>query len=214
METELISILTFIVSVIVLLIAVLTLHEANKQSKQAREQTELLRRTLYGEIYETPPLKRVGFLKPMAKYEFKQDNRIRFNEDKKVEKDAYIYEEVTVPKNDKVPLSITWRTGEKQSLRHVQLGFELGYNRKPRIAKRLPGWAAEEIKPLQTSEFIDLDGYYHIEYPIPRKFGKEHAFIVEFEVETGDSGKYDFYIEVYSEEAKEAFKKTLKVIVE
>ena len=102
---------------------------------------------------------------------------------------------------------------EKQSLRHIQFGFGRGHNRKPRVTKRLSGWVAKEIKPLQTAEYIDLDGYYHVEYPTPRKFGRGSAFINELEIETGDVDNLDFHIEVYSEEAKESFKKTLKTIV-
>jgi len=201
MEVDITSILTFIV----LLVAIWTLYEANKQSREVRRQTELLRRTLYEEIYETPPLERVAFLKLKDKH----DERVLF--DRPIGGD--LFEEAILPKNSKVPLCITWRTMEKQSLRHIQLGFELGYKKRPRVVRRLCGWVAKEIKPLQIAEYIDLDGYYHIEYPIPRKFGKGSPFIVEFEIETGSARNYDFHIEVYSAEAKESFKKTLKVTV-
>lgn len=172
----------------------------------AIRQMGLVRRTLYGEIYEKPPLERVGFLD----LEIKRDNRVRFAE--VVEEN--IFEKVILPRNSKVPLLITWRTIEKQSLRHAQFGFELGYKVKPRVVRRLKGWVAKEIKPLRMVEYIDLDGYYHIEYHTPRKFGRKSPFIVEFEIETGNAKTYDFRLEVYSEEAKESFKKSLKVVVE
>lgn len=205
MVTDLTSILTFIV----LLIAVFALYEASKQSREARRQTELLRKMVYGEIYETPPLGRVGFLKPIAKH----DNRVRFN--KNVEGGGFIFEEVILPKNRRVPLSVTWRTTRKQSLRNLSFGFGLGHDKKPRIVKKLSGWAAKVItEPEKPRESIDLDGYYHIEYRTPRKIGMGEAFVVEFETETGGSGKHNFNVGIYSEEAKESFKKTLKVIVE
>jgi hypothetical protein len=195
------------VNVILVIIALSTLALVIRQ-------TRLMRRTLYGEIYEVPPLERVGFLKPEPKYKNKQDKRVRFDEDKKVEKDNYIFSEVTLPTNSLVPLIITWRTSKKQSLRHLRLGFKPRHNKRPRIVKRLLGWVAKEIKPLQVGEYIDLDGFYHIEYPIPRKFGKGSPFITEFEIKTREKGVYDFVIEVYSEEAKESFEKVLKVVVE
>ena len=191
-----------IISIILILIAAITLGFT-------AWQTYLSKKALYGQIYKTPPLEKVGFLNLVAKH----DDRVRFNENTKVERDSYIFEEVILPKNSRVPLAVTWRFKEKQSLRHAQFGFELGYNKKPRVLKRLSGWIAKEIKPVQKAEFIDLDGYYHIEYQTSRKFGKGSAFIHEFEIETGSSGNYDFHVEVYSGEAREPLKKILKVIV-
>lgn len=206
METDLISILTFIVAAIVLLIAVLTLYEANKQSREARRQTELLNRTLYGEIYERPPLERVAFLKLKGKH----DERVRF----KQAKGGNLFEEVILPKNSEVPLCITWRSKKKQSFRHLSFGFGLGYTKKPRVLKKLPGWTAKIIEPLKPLESVDLDGYYHIEYPRPRWVPMKMPFVTELEIETGSGGEHDFHFEICSEEAKKPFEKTLKVIVE
>ena len=187
-----------ILSLAVLFVSALTLYIVIRQ-------TELVRRTLYGEIYENPPLERVAFIDLRQK----PNRRVHFG--KPIDGD--LFEEAMLPRNSKVPLCITWRTKAKQSLRHIQFGFEQGYNGRPRVTKKLSGWVAKEIKPLQTAEYIDLDGYYHVEYPTPRKFGRESAFVNELEIETGGSGNFDFHIEVYSEEAKESFKKILKVIV-
>ncbi len=177
-------------------------------------QTYLARKALRGETYERPPLRRVGFLKPLPKYESDvgHDNRVRFN--KMVEGDNWIFEEVTLPKNSQVNLAITWCTKEKQSLQHVRVGFGLGHKVKPRIVRSVPWWAAKDINPLKPIEYIDLDGYYHIEYRISRKFGKGAPFIAGFRIETGSRREYRFCVNVYSEEAKESFEKILKVTVE
>lgn len=176
-------------------------------------QAYLASKALRGEAYERPPLKKVGFLKPIPQYEsdVKHDSRVRFS--KMVEKDSYIFEKVTLPRKSKVRLAITWRTKKKQSLRHVQVGFKLGHRAKPRIVRRVPWWRIKDINPLKPVEYIDLDGYYHIEYPDSRKFGRESAFIEGFEIETGNGENYNLYVEIYSAEAKEVFKKTLEVAV-
>lgn len=214
MAVDPINIIIFALVGFALLTAILTLRAANKQSREAIRQTELLRKTLYGEIYEKPPLRKVGFLKPLPKYESDvgHDNRIRFN--KNVERDGWIFEEVTLPRNSRVTLATTWRTKEKQSLQRMRAGFGLGHKVKPRIVRQVPWWAAKEINPPKPVEYIDLDGYYHIKYQISQRVGKEFPFITGFEIETGSGGKYDFSVSVYSAEAKESFKKPLKVIVE
>lgn len=207
MVTDLISILVFVVPAIVLLVAILTLREASKQSRAAKQQTELLRKMVYGEIYEKPPLERVGFLKLKGKH----DERVRFSQPI----GGDIFEEVILPKNTKAPLLITWRFKEKQSLRNLSFGFGLGHNKKPRVVKKLSGWAVKMMtKPEKPLEYIDLDGYYRIEHRTPRKIGMGTPFVIEFEIQTGSREKHDFNVEIYSEEAKESFKKTLKVIVE
>jgi hypothetical protein len=187
-----------IISIILLIVAVIALGFASWQ-------TLLAKRALYGQIYKIPPLERVGFLKLEAKY----NNRVHFN--KPIGGD--IFEEVALPTNSRTPVLITWRNTEKQSLRHVQFGFELGYKKRPRVVRRLSGWVAKEIKPLKMAEYIDLDGYYHIEYPTPRKFGKGSPFISEFEIETGSAGGYNLRVAIYSSEAREPLEKKLKVIV-
>lgn len=176
-------------------------------------QAYMASKTLRGEAYEFPPLKKVGFIKPMPRYEsdVKHDIRVRFCE--MVENDSWIFKKVILPKNSKVRLAITWRTIEKQSLRHVQVGFELGHGVKPRIVRRVPWWRIKAINLPKPFEYIDLDGYYHIEYPNSRKFGKESAFIEGFEVETGGGGNYNLHVEIYSTEARDVFKKTLEVEV-
>ena len=58
-----------ILSFAVLFIAILTLFMAIRQ-------TELVRRTLYGEIYGEPPLERVAFLKLKGR----QDERVQFDQ--------------------------------------------------------------------------------------------------------------------------------------
>lgn len=173
-----------------------------------------------GEAYKRPPLKKVGFLKPMPKYksDVKHDSRVRFSE--MVENDDYIFKKVTLPRKSRVRLAITWNNKEKQSLRHLQVGFkdlerrDLGYRAKPRIVGRVPWWRIKEINPLKPAEYIDLDGYYHIEYPDSRKFGRGSAFIEGFEIETGNSGNYYLNVEIYSAEAKEVCKKILEVAVQ
>lgn len=202
MEIDPISTGVLILSALVLLAAFLTF-------RQSRKQTELLRRTLYGEIYEKPPMERIAFLKLSGKH----DKRVRF----KQEVGRNLFMEAILPKNSKVPLCITWRFKEKQSLRHVSFGFGLGHDKRPRILRKLKGWAAKVIQPLLVHESIDLNGNYHMEYQIPRRSGRgepSSQYIAEFEIETGRIGEHDFHVELYSEEAKESLHDTLKVIVE
>lgn len=205
MVTDLISILAFMIAVLVLIVAILTIREAIKQTKQVRKQTKLLRRMLYGEIYKRPPLERVAFLKLKGKY----DERVRFEQ----ARGGNLFENVILPKNSRVPLCITWRSKKKQSFRHLSFGFGLGHTKKPRVLKKLPGWTARVIEPLKPLESVDLDGYYHIEYPNPRWAPMKMPFVTELEIETGSGGEYDFRLEICSVEAKEPFEKTLKVIV-
>lgn len=183
-------------------------------------QVYLANKASRGEAYKRPPLKKVGFLKPMPKYEsdVEHDSRVRFSE--MVENDSWIFKKVTLPRKSNVRLAITWHTKEKQSLRHVQVGFtdlehkELGHEGKPRIVRRVPWWRIKGVNLLKPAEYTDLDGYYHIEYHNSRKFGKGSAFIEGFEIETGNGGKYYLNVEIYSAEAKEVFKKILEVVVQ
>ncbi len=201
------------IAVVILVFSAVMASAAILTFLSSRKQTDLLRRTLYGEIYEEPPLDHVGFLKPEAKYEsvIKHDKRVSYN--MKVEGDNYIFEEVVLPKKSKVKLAITFRTKEKQSLQHLQLGCRLKQGKEPRVVGAALWWTTKKIRALPAGEYIDLDGYYHIEYQVPRKFGIRSPFIFGFKLEAGDIGKYDFDIEIYSTEAKASFKKTLKVIV-
>lgn len=169
-------------------------------------QTYLSRKALYGEIYEKPPLERVGFFELKNKH----DKRVRF----KQAKDGGLFEKAILPKNSKVPLCVTWSFKKKQSFQHLSFGFRSSRTKKPRVLKKLSGWTAKVVKPLKTAESIDLDGYYHIEYPNSRYAPIETPFAIELRIETGGGGEYDFHIQAYSREAAKPFEKTLKVIVE
>lgn len=199
-----IAVLTF--SAVMAIAAILTFLSSIKQ-------TSLLKRTLYGEIYPEPPLDHVGFLKPEARYEsiINQDKRVSYNTN--VEGNSHIFEEVILPKKSKVRLAITFRTKEKQSLRHLQFGCKQEKGDEPKVMGAAPWWAKKWMGELPLGEYIDLDGYYHVEYAVPRNSGTEQPFISGFELETRDVGKYNFDIEIYSTEARKSFKKTLKITV-
>ncbi len=217
MAVDPINIAILVFSAIMAIAAILTFLSSRKQTevlrKSSKKQTELLRRTLYGEIYKNPPLDRVGFYKPMPQYESDvgHDKRVRYSG--KVEGDNWIFEQVTLPKKETLTLAFTFRTKKKQSLKHVQFGCRPKRGREPRVLSTARWWAARKVRPLPSAAYSDLDGYYHIEYPTPRKLGAKFPLATGFKLETKDVGEYDFDVEIYSTEAKESFKKTLKVIV-
>lgn len=200
------------VSTIVLAIAVLTIMLAIKDGRVLSKQLELLRKQVFGEIYETSRIRDLQFFLPAKK---RHDVR-GFEQLQHDIRDIELGKEVQVRKSTLIELHIRFWWDAPQKLRYFAFGFldnykGCEYSGLPTIDKYLTPFKKDEYRTLPREIYRDWNGFWHIEYGYERFAAKNDCLTVCFSVEGKNPGKFPLHFEVSSQEAEHNYEEVLWV---
>jgi len=188
-----------------IVVALATLFFAIKTFQKVREEVELFAKSVYGEIYDTAQVERLEFfIPPVAKYKisgYPQSDEQQF------------MGSIQLRNNTSVEFFLHFVLKKKQHIRTLTVGFGSGMNMKPLVTERTSGFVTKEIASFIREEYVDWHGNYHIEYAHPRTIPEGESMLVSFKAETGDPGKFQLTIEIFTDEAVKPYEKKLDVIV-
>jgi len=197
--------LSSIASWIAVIAAIATLFFAIQTLREVHKEVDLFTKFVYGEIYEVAQVEKTEFfIPPIALYKISG-----YPQSEKPQ----VLESIQLQNNTPVEFFLNSVLKEKQHIRSLTVGFGLGKNTKPLVTERTGGFAAKQITSFIREEYVDWDGNYHIEYAHPRTVPKGESVLVSFKAETGDPGKYQLTIAMFTDEAVKPYKKELNVIV-
>lgn len=184
------------------------------QTENISTQTELLRKQVFGEVYETAQIKDVMFFLPekrkrvVAGFEHQQiDNE-----------EVAIGNKVKIGLGSDTELHFKFTLAAPQRLRNISCGFldrfeEKNYYAHPSITEYRRPFTIEEFGPPERKVYRDWHGFWHIEFLYPRFLAKDDCFVVCFALTATNAGEFPFHLEITTEEARSPFKEVLWVQV-
>jgi len=184
-----------------------------KQTENISAQTELLRKQIFGEVYETSPIKDVQFYLP----EKRKCIAKGFGNEQQENKEIAKGKQVVITKGD-VDLHLKFVTDAPQRLRCITCGFldeyeGCDYSTHPTIVEYKRPFTLKEYGPPERKEYCDWHHFWHIEFFYPRFFAKDDCFVLCFALKAEGVGKFPFHIEITTEEAKGPHKEVMWVEV-
>ena len=182
------------------------ISNARKQAKKLTahtatlsNQSEFLRKQLFGEVYDEARVNNLQFLLPAKRQRdvegFKQ----------KDEEEISLGEYIAIPVGLEHELHICWEMSESQTLRGYRVGFEGDYRSKPEILGIAPGFAKKIFQVSITEEYIDWNGDFHREYARQLRCPKGSYHYVSLAVKGMTEGKYSLRVRVRVDEAPKPF---------
>ncbi len=194
-----------IISSIALIVAIITLAIVSWQ-------TRLLRKQIFGEVYDQAQIKDLEFyLPPKQKYTVE-------GFDQKEDAEIPLGQSISIPVGCERELHIRWRMAESQTLRSFVIGFleehegqRFGFKSKPEIVDRIKAFVKKDYNWLPHEEYIDWHGSYHCEYGHARRLPKDECFVSALKVKGKQKGKYVLNVEIAVTEAPHPFKGNLEV---
>ena len=175
------------------------------QTEALSHQAELLRKQLFGEVYDKARVKDVQFLLP-AKCQrevkgFKQ----------KDEEETSLGGYVAIPVGVERELHICWEMAESQILRGYRMRFDGSHRSKPQILGMEAGFAKKVFQTSAAEEYIDWNGDFHREYVRQLRCPKGSYHYAALRVKGTAEGTYPLYVRVRVDEAPKAFDGKLTV---
>jgi len=191
---------------------IFTVRSQRKQSKKLAIQTEtlshqaeLLRKQLFGDVYDEAQIKDLHFLLP-SKHQrevegFKQED----------EEETSLGEYIAIPVGSERALHICWEMNESQTLRGYRIGFESHYRDKPEILEIERAFTKKVFQAYGTEEYIDWNGDFHREYARQLKCPKGSYHYAALKVRGMVEGQYALCVRVRVDEAPKPFEGKLIV---
>ena len=187
-----------IISGIALVVALITLVKVSKQ-------TELLRRQVFGEVYNHAQIKDLQFYLPE-----KQKHPVEGFEQKE-DSEIIVGNSLTIPVGEERELHIRWWMAESQTLRTFIIGFGDNFKNKPEVIEGIRAFVKRKYSDLPREEYIDWHGNYHCEYGYVRRLPKDECFVSALKVKGVKKGKYILTVEISVAEAPHPFRGHLEV---
>jgi hypothetical protein len=187
-----------IISGIALIVALITLFKVIKQ-------TELVRKQVFGEVYDHAQIRDLQFYLPE-----KQKHPVEGFRQKE-DSEITIGNSISITVDEERELHIQWWMAESQTLRNFIVGFGGDFKNKPKIVRSIRAFAKKEFSALPREEYIDWHGNYHCEYGHARRLPKDECFVTALKVEGTQKGKYILTIEIFVAEAPHPFEGQLEV---
>jgi len=204
---------TAVMAVVAVIVAIFTLRKMSRQTELLRGQTDLLRRQVFGQVYEEARINCLEFYLPEKQkhavdgFEQKEDSEITLGNS------------ISIPVGCERELHVRWWMAESQTLRSFSIGFldrdggkDYGFQNKPRIIERVTPFVKREYAFLAREEYIDWHGNYYCEFGHARRLPKGECFVCAVRVKGEKTGEYVLAVEISVAEAPHAFtgKLTLK----
>ena len=178
-------------------------------------QTHLLRRQIFGEVYQEAKIRNLEFFLPQ-----RRKCEVKYFTDKQKEKDEFrVGEEIKILKGEEIELFVRFWLDAPQTLRIISFGFldgsgDTNYEGHPIVLENTKRFLKKEISPLPRAESIDWHGQYSIEYLNPRRMPKGHWMVISFFVKGDKEGKFPISFDICTDEAKRPYNKILWVNVD
>jgi len=184
------------------------------QTESLSTQTELLRKQIFGEVYDSAQIRDVQFFLP----EKRKCIAIGFEEQQMEDEEIARGKEVKIKQGKETDLHIKFTIDAPQRLRNITCGFldkfeESNYYAHPKIVNYKRPFAIEEFGPPERKVYRDWHGFWHIEFFYPKFLAKDDCFVLCFALMTEGVGKFPLHIEISTEEAKGPYKEVLWVEV-
>jgi len=199
------EIATAVAAVTAVILAAFALWYAIRNLKKLREQTEYLRRQIFGELYDNAQVENLRFFLPeKRKHRVKGFKQI---EDKEID----LGQTVTIPLGLERELHIHWQMAEAQTLRGYNLGFKGDYGSKPIILGIRRAFIKTLFQEFVREEYVDWHGDFHCEYAHHRRLLKDENFVAAIRVIGVLEGDYQLRVSVAVDEAPKRFEGYLTV---
>ena len=180
-------------------------EKLSSQTESLAEQAELLRKQLFGEVYDEARVENLQFLLP-AKCQcevrgFRQSD----------EEETSLGESIAIPIGEERELHICWEMVESQTLRGYRIRFEGNRKSKPEILGMGSGFTKKVFQTSAAEEYIDWNGDFHREYVRQLRCPRGSYHYVSLRVRGMVEGKYSLHVRVRMDEAPRPFEGKLTV---
>lgn len=205
-----------ILPVVAVLVAIGTLIYAiisgRKQIEKLATQTELLRKQIFGEVYDEAQIKNLQFFLP----EKRKFPAMGFEDVQNENEETRLGKEAKVHKGKETDLHVQFLIDAPQRFRFISWGFSdmfdgIPYKDHPTITKYKRAFIVEELSHFVREITKDWHGNWRMEYPFPRFLPRGECFVICFTIIGDTVGKFPLTFEISSEEAPEPFVGTLWV---
>ncbi len=185
-----------------------------KQVDKIADQTELLRKQIFGEVYEEARIRDLQFYLPTRRkhpvkgFEGMQKETDEVNLGKKLE----------VKSNSELEIHVQFWMDAPQRLRAISWGFLDKFNGEeyenhPTIPKLQRAFVMKKTSQFEREIYMDWHGHWHMEFPFSRFFPKDECYVLCFIVQSNSNGKFPLAFSIRTEEAKNDYTEILWVEV-
>jgi len=189
--TAIFAILAFVISFIGLFYAITS---GKKHTKYLSNQTELLRKQVFGQLYPIAQVDNLSFIIPPA-WKHKIDGFIQ------TDKEQNLGTYLAIPTNKERELHIRWRWSQNQTLIGYDIGFKDPTPNTPQILEKIYPFRKQSFQEFTRDEYEDYHGWYHTEYAHLRRVAKDDYFVTAIKVKSGVTGRYVLSLEIKVHEA-------------
>lgn len=178
--------LAFLVAFSALIYAIVS---GRKQAKSLSNQTELLRKQVFGQLYDVAQVADLCFIVP-AEWKrkvrgFRQNNN-----------ELNIGNYVAIPVGQEIELHVRWRWAEDHSMIGYNIGFKDSNPNTPELLGKVRAFQKQSFQEFTREEYIDYHGWFHTEYAHLRRVAKNDFFVTAINVKGKVKGKYTLCLEV------------------
>ena len=205
-------------AIVAALVAIATLISAiksgKKQAQQLGDQIDLLRKQVFGEVYEKAQIKNLQFYLPTRRKRPIKE----FADMQKEMEEVELGKEVQIRKGEMIELHVQFWMCAPQSLRFVSWGFldkfeDKSYPQHPVIEDYIRAYPEKIISELPREIYRDWHGHWHIEFGYFRFIPKDQCFLLCFTVIGHMNGKFPLGFWVSTAEAKHEYDEVLWIEV-
>ncbi len=185
-----------------------------KQINRIADQTKLLRKQIFGEVYETAQIRDLRFYLPE-----KRKRPVRgFENLQEEKKEVNLGKEVEIRENSKTELHVQFWMDAPQRLRAIRWGFidnpsDDETKEYPTIPRLRRAFVVEKTSEFEREIYKDWHGHWHMEFPFSRFTPKDEVFVLCFVVQSSSEGRFPLEVTIRTEEAKKAYTETIWVKV-
>jgi len=175
------------------------------QTEALSEQAELLKKQLFGEVYDEAEVNGLQFLLP-ARCQHEVEG-FKQNDDEETPLGEYI----AIPAGQECEVHICWEMTESQTLRGYRVRFEGNHQSKPEIVGVEHAFIKKVFQAYSSEEYIDWNGDLHREYVRQLRCPKGSYHYIALRVQGIVEGTYSLQVRVRVDEAPKPFEGRLIV---
>ena len=178
------------------------------------EQTELLRKQIFGEVYDEAQVRDLQFFLP----EKRKHPVAVFEGIQKEKEETNLGKELKIKNNSELEIHVQFWMNAPQKLRAISWGFvdvldNKEYEGHPTIPKLQRAFVIKKTSQFEREIYMDWHGHWHIEFPFSRFLPKDEVFVLCFIVRSRGNGKFPLAFNIRTEEAKNPYRESLWVEV-
>ena len=184
------------------------------QTKSISDQTELLRKQVFGEVYDEAKIRNLQFYLP----ERRKRCVTGFESIQEEKEEVELGKKVEVANGSEVEIHVQFWMDAPQKLRSISWGFPDTFNGEeytnhPTIGRLQRAFKVKETSRFEREIYMDWHGHWHMEFPFSRFLPKDECYVLCFIVKTNSSGKFPLAFNIRTEEAQNPYRENLWVEV-